>query len=125
MLVTLMFFSTSLTACKKENDIDAYNYCINAIQKNGYEIPPEDEDLKIWDSDTKRYVLFYYIPQTKNGENDLLRVLYIIEKDNLDNPEVEQLVINFDEKESPDYKKYLELLDGLGSYGQVYNTFDE
>jgi len=64
-LSMLLFFTTTLISCKRENNLAVYNYCIEALQNNGYELPPEDKDLKIFDSKTNQYLLFYYIPQEK------------------------------------------------------------
>lgn len=61
----LLFFTTTLISCKRENNLAVYNYCIEALQNAGHKVPPEEEALKIYDSKTSRYLLFYYIPQEK------------------------------------------------------------
>lgn len=61
----LFFCATILISYKRENNPTIYNYCIKALQNAGHKVTPEEEALKIYDSKTNRYLLFYYIPQEK------------------------------------------------------------
>lgn len=115
-----------LASCTIENNIEVYDFCIEAIRDAGYTPPEETTPTKVLDckpnSEPNAYIFFYDIEGSKNGERYYPRVTYLIDKESA---ELQRFIIDFENENSEEYKAYYKAIDNINIVAEVYNTYDE